>query len=50
MTVVSAFFYQHFDDYVCDGHLFDRSSFTIGYKLMPNCFYFGEIIYFFFVR
>ena len=37
------FFYQHFDDYFYDGHLFDSSLFiclTIGYKLMPNCFYF----------
>ena len=42
-TVISTF-YQHFDDYFCDGHLFDSSLFiclTIGYKLMPNCFYFG---------
>ena len=42
-TVISTF-YQHFDDYFYDGHLFDSSLFiclTIGYKLMPNCFYFG---------
>ena len=41
-TVISAF-YQHFDDYFCDGHLFDSSLFiclTIGYKLMPNYIYF----------
>ena len=48
-TVISTF-YQHFDDYFCDGHLFDSSLFiclTIGYKLMPNCFYFWGKKYFF---
>ena len=50
LTTVISTFYQHFDDYFCDGHLFDGSLFiclTIGYKLMPNCFYFGENKYFF---
>ena len=48
-TNISAF-YQHFYDYFCDGHLFDSSLFiclSIGYKLMPNCFYFWEKSYFF---
>ena len=45
LTTVISTFYQHFDDYFCDGHLFDGSLFiclTIGYKLKPNCFYCGE--------
>ena len=43
LTTVISTFYQHFDDFFCDGHLFDSSLFiclTIGYTLMPNCFYF----------
>ena len=50
LTTVISTFYQHFDDYFCDGHLFDSSLFiclTIGYKLMPNCFYFLGKKYFF---
>ena len=50
LTIVISTFYQHFDDYFCDGHLFDSSLFiclTIVYKLMPNCFYFWEQEYFF---
>ena len=48
-TVISAF-YQHFDDYFCDGHLFDSILFiclAIGYKLMPNCINFLWTKYFF---
>ena len=49
-TVISTF-YQYFDDYFCDGHLFHSSLFiclTIDYnKLMPNCFYFWGRKYFF---
>ena len=40
LTTVISTFYQHFDDYFCDGHLFDSRLFiflTIGYKLMPDC-------------
>ena len=41
-TNVISTFYRHFDDYFCDGHLFDSSSFiclTIDYKLkMPSKF------------
>ena len=49
-TVISAF-YQQFYDYFCDGHLFDSSLFiclTVGYKLMPNCSYFFEKIFYLF--
>ena len=44
LTTVISTFYQHFEDYFCDGHLFGSGLFiclTIDYKLMSNCFYFG---------
>ena len=50
LTTVVSTFYQRFDDYFCDGHLFDSSLFirlTIGYKLTTNCFYFGGNNFFF---
>ena len=50
LTTVISTFYQHFDDYFCDGHLFDSSLFiclTIGYKLMPDCFFFVFLFFLF---
>ena len=41
LTTVISSFYQHFDDYFCDGYLFDDSLFiclAIDYKLLPNCY------------
>ena len=50
LTTVISTFYQYFDDYFCDGHLFDSSlliCLTIDYNLMPNLFYFGGNFCFF---
>ena len=50
LTTVISTFYQHFDDYFCDSHLFDSSLFiclTIGYKLMLNSFNSKQKKYFF---
>ena len=32
LTTVISTFYQHFDDYFCDGHWFDSSLFILSYN------------------